>query len=310
LHHHNTLAAAAIIAASCVALPAKAQDAAEVSKVSLVAEAGRIRPGQTVLVGLKFALTDGWHIYWDGRNDTGFPPTADWTLPEGVTVGPMLWPAPHRYISPGNILDHVYEGEPTILIPITLDSTIVPGSTLTIEGEVEWLVCKDICLPGFGPVSIDLDVTRVGNTSAQEPPLAEGSPIARAAARLPKPVTAQSPVEGLTLTWTEQAVRVHAEDAEALTFYPAMASTSLVSPLEDAQVEGDTLTLRLASEADDLSTRDTRGLVGVLEVRSAGDQEPKWYLIDYGADGWRTPANAELISRVRDRVTRQAPQDP
>lgn len=304
----STIIAGIIALAS--AAPALAQEADAVSKASLIAETTRVYPGQTMLLGLKFELEDGWHIYWDGRNDTGFPPMVDWTLPEGVTVGAALWPAPQRYVSPGDILDHVYEGEPTILFPVTIDPSVVPGTELSIEGEVEWLVCKAICLPGFGPVSIDLQVSRLGNSSALTPPaLPAESDIGRAAARLPAPVTAQKPVEGLSLVWGEQSVRVHVEGATELQFYPAMASTSLVSPLTDAQAEGDTLTLRLASKADDLSTRETRGLVGVLEVSRGDEDKPRWYTIDFGADGWREPANAEAISRVRDRVERE-PRDP
>ncbi|MEO1318875.1 MAG: protein-disulfide reductase DsbD domain-containing protein, partial [Pseudomonadota bacterium] len=94
----TSLAAALVWTA---AAPSVAQEADEVSSVSLIAEQDTVRPGQTLLLGLHFELEDGWHIYWDGFNDTGFPPMVEWSLPEGVSVGPMLWPAPERYISPG-----------------------------------------------------------------------------------------------------------------------------------------------------------------------------------------------------------------
>ncbi|UYV13381.1 MAG: hypothetical protein NCW75_03630 [Phycisphaera sp.] len=279
-----------------------AQEADEVSQASLITETTRVTPGQTLLLGLHFDLKDKWHIYWDGRNDTGFAPTVEWTLPEGVKVGPMLWPAPHRYESPGEILDHVYEGRPTILIPVTIEYGTVPGTKLEIAGEVEWLVCNDICLPGFGPVSIDLDVVRMGNSSALTPPkLSVSDPIGHAAANLPEPILPGEAVEGLELGWTDDTVTIRYEGASELAFYPAMESTSLISALKDGVAKGDTLSLHLASAERDLSKNEERRLVGVLAVvPEAG--EPRWYTIDFGADGLRKPANADTIARVRDRV--------
>lgn len=279
-----------------------AQSASDVSKVSLISEATRVSPGQTVLLGLHFDLEHQWHIYWDGQNDTGFAPTVEWTLPDGLEAGPLLWPAPHRYESPGDILDHVYEGQPTILVPVTIDAGVEPGTTLKLTGQVEWLVCKDFCLPGFGAVSIDLVVGNTGNSSASEPvKLFQSEPIGMAAAKLPKPVLPAEPVDGLELGWTDEAVSVRFEGASELAFYPSAASSSLVSALADGKAKGDRLALRLEPEGRDLSKNTERRLVGVLKVSTEGGQT-RWYSIDYGADGLRKPANSDVIARVRDRV--------
>lgn len=290
----------ATLAAS--ALPAVAQDAEDVSKVELIAEAAEVHPGQTVLLGLRFELADHWHIYWDGRNDTGFAPMVDWTVPEGVSVGPMLWPAPQRYVSPGNILDHVYEGSPTILVPVTISPDAAAGTSLAISGEVEWLVCNDICLPGFGPVSTELNVVAPqGDAGEEQGRLSTNSDLGKAAAKLPEPITEQTAPEELSLHWSDEAVSVRFAGASAMAFYPAMASASLVSTLDDGQVERDTLMLRLAPAERDLSTADERRLVGVLEVRR-GDGPASWYQIDFGPDGLKSPENARILTRVRQRV--------
>lgn len=298
----NRIAALSIGLLALAATHASAQDAEDVSQVSLIAETTRVHPGQTILLGLRFELEDKWHIYWHGRNDTGFAPTTDWTLPEGVSVGPMLWPAPQRYESPGDILDHVYEGQPTILVPLTVAAGVRPGTSLNISGEVEWLVCQDICLPGFGPVSLDLEVVAPPQEGAgTDAPLLSSGDIGRAAARLPEPVTPGNVPKGLRLEWSDRVVAVQYPGASSLAFYPAMASTSLVSAIEDATADGDSLSLRLASRERDLSDEAQRRLVGVLEVTTQGDAS-RWYLIDFGADGFRTPEQTELISRVRERV--------
>ena len=292
------LALLSVAAAACAQ-----QDASEVSKVSLVAETTRVQPGQTILLGLHFELDEHWHIYWNGRNDTGFPPMVEWTLPEGVIIGPMLWPAPKRYLSPGNILDHVYEGSPTVLVPVTIEPGTLTGETLKITGQVEWLACNDICLPGFASVSIELSTVRMGNSAPLEPAALNASePIGRAASRLPEPVLPGEQPKALTLRWSEQVAAIGFEGATELAFYPTMSCVSLVSMLEDGHARGDTLTLRLAAPQDDLSEGDERRLVGVIEAKT--ENGTSWHMIDFGRDGLRMPANAELISRVRDRVAR------
>lgn len=295
----ETAIVVAAAALACVSRSAQAQDASDVSEASLIAESVQVAPGTTVLLGLHFELADGWHIYWNGRNDTGFAPEVDWALPEGVAVGPLLWPAPERYISPGDILDHVYEGNPTILVPVTISADAAPGSTLSISGEAEWLVCKELCLPGFGPISIDLTVGEASTTRAA--PLSRASDIGQAATRLPEPVAAATQPESFTVAWTAEAVTVRAAGSRSVEFYPALSSTPLANTLADAQAKGDTMRLRLASESRGMQTNDERRLVGVLAIESASGVK-NWYQIDSGPDGFRTPENSELVSRVRQRV--------
>jgi len=285
-----------------VGTPAIAQDAQDVSEAALIAESTIVQPGQQLLLGLHFELAEGWHIYWDGFNDTGFPPMVEWSLPDGVRVGPMVWPVPERYISPGGILDHVYEGRPTILVPVTIDASIPEGTSLQIGGEVEWLVCNDVCLPGFGPVSIELSVGPQATDADSEATLDRSSPIGRAAARLPQPVKAVDDVPGLHLQWSNDVATIRVDGAKALAFYPGAGSSSLVSALEDATADGEVLSLRLASPEMDLSTRAERRLQGVLKV--VNDRGERWYLLDHGKDGLRTPEQTETISRVRDRLER------
>lgn len=287
------LASALGLVLGLAAPSAMAQDAEDVSKVSLISESPTVQPGQTVLLGLHFELADAWHIYWDGVNDTGFPPAVDWDLPEGVAVGPMLWPAPKRYESPGNILDHVYEGSPTILIPLSIDESVAPGTALRIAGQVEWLVCNDICLPGFGPVSIDLEVvSREGN--AQNRPLDPSTSIGRAASRLPEPLHAIEALPSLRIDWSDTRARVAYEGAASLRFYPSTETVRFVSVLDDASTTGDELSIRFEEAGGRLA--------GVLEVGTPDGV--KWYLMDAGPEGLRPPQDSESIARVRDRVSR------
>ncbi|GIW74060.1 MAG: hypothetical protein KatS3mg103_0582 [Phycisphaerales bacterium] len=296
-------------------------DAQEVSSVRLIAETERVHAGQTILLGLHLDMDEGWHTYWDGRNDTGQPPLVRWTLPEGVRIGPMLWPAPSRYVSPGDILDHVYEGRATIVVPVTIQPGLPAGTELPIRAEVEWLVCKDVCLPGVATVATTLRVVPMGNATPLEPtPLDPSSPIGQAVQRLPVPILPADAPQGqpgqdasgstvpLTLRWQDQAVVVQADGAQALAFYPSARCVWLADPLRDAQAQGPTLTLRLARPEDDLSGASERRLRGVIEVQAESGRS--WYAVDFGPDGLRRPESAEWMQHARSRLAGEGPAVP
>ena len=116
-----------------------------------------IQPGGTALIGLHFTLDKGWHVYWVNAGDSGEPPTIKWTLPPGITAGAMQFPAPRR-LPLGPLMDFGYEDE--VLFPITLsaDSTLKAPSTAPLAAHVNWLVCREVCIPGKADLALPLQV--------------------------------------------------------------------------------------------------------------------------------------------------------
>src|SRR5437867_11935695 len=87
------------VAASAVGLLGCAHAAAakfepEHARAGLISESTRLIPGETQWLALDFEIDDGWHLYWEGTNDSGFPPKLNATAPSGYRIGEMLWPAP------------------------------------------------------------------------------------------------------------------------------------------------------------------------------------------------------------------------
>jgi thiol:disulfide interchange protein DsbD len=74
-------------------------------------------------VGLYFKLEPGWHIYWKNPGDAGLPPRIQWTLPAGITAGPLLFPAPKR-LALGPLMDYGYEGEVLFPLKIHVDNNV------------------------------------------------------------------------------------------------------------------------------------------------------------------------------------------
>src|SRR3954467_15917806 len=70
--------------------PVKAQH----MTVELVSLAPSIAPGGKLEVGLVITLEEKWHVYWTNAGDSGEPPRINWTLPKGITAGPMRFPIP------------------------------------------------------------------------------------------------------------------------------------------------------------------------------------------------------------------------
>ena len=204
-------------------------------------------PGQRIEVGIHFEIADGWHTYWPGQNDTGFGTTIEVNAPDGTKVSGPHWPAPHRHVAPGDILDHVHEGSVTPIFYLTMPEDAEIGSAVRIDFDLAWLVCKELCIPGWESVSLTVPI-------AQEdvPPSQEGRIIAQARSRIPdwnRPTRVD--LDGST-------ARISRPGATAIAFYPDESSSRVEDLLRSGYTEGDSLTLTL--EGDDPM------LSGVLEV--------------------------------------------
>ncbi|MEM1418856.1 MAG: protein-disulfide reductase DsbD domain-containing protein, partial [Myxococcota bacterium] len=80
--------------------------------VTLLADREAVAPGERVRVGVRFELDPGWHVYWRNPGQAAF---ATSVIFEGdLAVGPLRWPAPHRFEAPGPIVTYGY-GEQVLL---------------------------------------------------------------------------------------------------------------------------------------------------------------------------------------------------
>lgn len=238
--------------------------------VRLVCGDDALVPGRTVNVALVMTVPDGWHTYWDGLNDSGFPPRLTWTLPAGVTAGEPAWPPPHRHISAGEILDHVLDGEVVAVVPVTVAADVKTGGEVALACRVDWLACRDICVPGRTDTSLELPVT---TAAAVRPEPAGAGVIAAAAARLPRP--GNGAVRGVR---NANILTITVPGARSLVFMPAGDSARPVNLLQQGAATGDRLELALRSED---ATRPVRG---VLAVETVPRSAPTHWLIDIPAE--------------------------
>ncbi|KOO59739.1 thiol:disulfide interchange protein [Rheinheimera sp. KL1] len=127
-------------------------------KAELVSDHQDLRPGQRFKLALHFIPDEHWHTYWQNPGDSGLATSIDWTLPDGVEAGAIQWPAPMA-ISVPPLVNYGFEG-PTILVSELSIPVDFNGSQLQIKAKVDWLVCKEICIPADASFELNLPVTQ------------------------------------------------------------------------------------------------------------------------------------------------------
>jgi thiol:disulfide interchange protein DsbD len=164
--------------------------------------------------GLYFKLQPGWHVYWQNAGDAGLPPEIDWTLPKGVTAGPLQFPAPTR-LPVGPLMDFGYENQ--VLFPFKIDaaSAAKPGPA-TLRAHVNWLVCSSVCIPGKADLELTRTIARGPAPPAATPPL-----FREFLARLPQPLpSGDKAIFEATPTGFRLAIDTGQQETEAQ-FFPS-----------------------------------------------------------------------------------------
>lgn len=126
-------------------------------RAELISEESAAHPGQLVSLGLHFTLASGWHTYWVNPGDSGQPAFVRWQLPNGWQLGAMLWPVPER-IPDHSAVDYGYQKDVLLVVPVRVPAHLSVGSTVNLRASVEWLVCRDLCVPVQTTVDLPLPV--------------------------------------------------------------------------------------------------------------------------------------------------------
>ncbi len=124
------------------------------------------------VAGLQIVLDDGYKTYWRHPGDSGLPPEINWTASGNVASVEMLFPAPRRFKDASGVF-FGYADE--VVLPL-LVTPADPAKPMTLALELEYGACKEICIPAWGEMTLQLP--------ASAPDL-HPSAIAEALARVP-----------------------------------------------------------------------------------------------------------------------------
>jgi DsbC/DsbD-like thiol-disulfide interchange protein len=111
-----------------------------------------VQPGQTVTIALRVELPENIHVQSDKPRDPYVIPTLlTFTLPEGVTVEEITYPASTDFLLVGqNEPLLVFEHEFTIEARLAVDADVSPGE-MVVHGSFLYQACDDrVC---FAPAT-------------------------------------------------------------------------------------------------------------------------------------------------------------
>lgn len=112
---------------------------------------------QSETIGFYFEVDPGWHVYWRNAGDSGAAPRFDFSA-SGAEVGDIQWPFPAR-LPIEHLTNLGYEGDVAYLFDVT---PAAGAEKLSLNVNLEWLVCQVDCIPGFGTMSLERPVGTAG----------------------------------------------------------------------------------------------------------------------------------------------------
>ena len=133
-----------LLALLLAAPPAMAQATTHIAAQLVAGPTGQ---DGTAMLAIRMSPQPGWHGYWLNPGDAGLGMQLDWTLPEGVRTGTPRYPVPRTLVVQG-LMNHVYESEYAVLVPLSLPPDARPGDRIPIRVKAQWLACtEEICVP-------------------------------------------------------------------------------------------------------------------------------------------------------------------
>lgn len=253
---------------SCVDARASSFEAAtEQVKAQLIASVDAVHPGAEILLGVQQRIIPHWHTYWKNPGDSGLGTRIAYDLPAGATAGEIQWPTPER-ITTGPVTNYGYSNQVTLLSKLKVPDGIAVGSVFSVKAKVNWLVCKEECIPQEVDLALDLPVVLPGADSGRGNPLIEtaraGLPVAS-----PWRISRTQSDNGLTLRI--QGLGQQSGFIGNVWFYPDEWGWVAHSADQPRHISGDTIELQLKPGDAPLSPEaHLTGILAVTEETGSG----------------------------------------
>lgn len=246
----------------------------ERAKVALISDRDAVAAGKSFWVGFHFELTPGWHTYWRNPGDAGNPFEVTWELPDGVAVGTIRWPQPHR-IPSGTLMSFGYEDEVVLLTRMSVFSIPANAESLDLRARASWIVCADICVPEEGNLTLTLKT----KSNGVNPVSAAARLIERYSDRLP-----DSSADDATFRLVNGKIELVAavsdvspKDIADLWFFPDHYGHVEHAAEQTWQVDGNQARIELIP--GDIPLQPSDSLEGLIAARFVDGTESSWRVI-------------------------------
>jgi thiol:disulfide interchange protein DsbD len=129
----------------------------EPSSATLSFASSSVAPGEETKGKIVISLVSGWHTYSDPPGDSGMAPIVLFKIPEGWKATLLPLPKPRTFVDDAGTT-FGYEDKLEIGFLLRAPENAVVGQNVKIETDVQWLVCKEICLPQSASLTVGLVV--------------------------------------------------------------------------------------------------------------------------------------------------------
>ncbi len=162
----------ATLAVILLAMAVDSVSAKQKASVKIFADTTAYTPGEPFDIAIQFTIDEPWHIYWKNPGDAGMAPIAKWELPASIEASPFKFPIPKRHVDAADLTTFIHEGKPVLITTISPPANVTrkpesldggywgSQSSITISGELKWLVCDTQCLMEKGSVTLTLPVAK------------------------------------------------------------------------------------------------------------------------------------------------------
>lgn len=150
----------------------------------------------TVIAGVRLDLDDGWKTYWRAPGEGGIPPLFDLSRSSNLEGFAIEWPTPFVF-DQGGLRSIGYKD--FVVLPLVL-TPADNGRAIKLRGNIEFGVCKDVCIPVDMRINARLDADATARNPAIVAALA-ARPFSDSEAGVKKATCKLSPAEGgMTVT--------------------------------------------------------------------------------------------------------------
>jgi len=124
----------------------------EKSKVRLISPTTASNNNNQLILALEYELEEEWKTYWKSPGGGGFPQKIIWNNSSNVKDIKILWPEPIEFEILG-LKSIGYKDK--VIFPLIVDIKDNQKQT-NLNLNINYLVCRDICIPGNADIFLDL----------------------------------------------------------------------------------------------------------------------------------------------------------
>jgi DsbC/DsbD-like thiol-disulfide interchange protein len=210
-------------------------------------------------IAVRYQIKEGWHLYWVNPGDSGLKTDAEFEGPDGVGFGPLRYPTPEAFLSPGDITSFGYEHEVVLFSAVELPDPPPENSEVVVHAS--WLACKSSCIRGKADAKVEL--------AAAEP--ADDTLLVDHRLKLPRPAGDLEATTNWASAEAGPVLEVKPASGKLVGFFPLQTDPAM---LEKDILSADKLELRYRVSAERLA--GVKGPQGVLVIE-ADDGTPSYY---------------------------------